>query len=338
MVSHFSHVNNSLAIGRRIELDLKYHRMCLMNPFFHAAGVTASIGSCVSYGSTVVLPSATYSPPDNLTTTVKEKCSIIHGTPTMHLDLITEQEKRGENISPEIALFGGSPISPHQLETMLKVLKVKKLKNVYGQTEATCMIFSSKPGEDMEKSINSVGCLSDHTEAKIVDSDGNVVPFGTPGELYVRGYQNMIGYWEDADKTEATLGNDGWLKTGDRFILTEDGYGKIVGRNKDMIIRGGENIFPKEVEDVLITHPKIAEVSVIGLPHERLGEQICACVTLKENYELNLQELSNFCKGKMAHFKVPSQLKVLKSLPKTASGKIQKYVLVKQYSENISIK
>ncbi|KAK9890740.1 hypothetical protein WA026_012088 [Henosepilachna vigintioctopunctata] len=221
MLSHFSQVNNSLGLGKRLELDIKNHKICMMVPFFHAFGITATTGSSVCYGSTIVVPAVTYNPYDNLTSIVNEKCTMIHGTPTMHLDLITEQQKRKEDISLEIALSGGSPISAHQFKTMLDVLKLKTVKSIYGLTETTCMIFSSKPGEDIDKSFTTVGCLAEHTEAKVIDTNGNVVPFGTPGELCVRGYQNMMGYWGDVEKTETTLGSDGWLKTGDQFILME---------------------------------------------------------------------------------------------------------------------
>ncbi|KAL3269657.1 hypothetical protein HHI36_008720 [Cryptolaemus montrouzieri] len=335
IVSHFSHVNNTLLTGGRMELGIKSHRICMMVPFFHAFGVNITTGSSVCYGSTIVVPSITYSPSDNLTAIKEQKCTMIHGTPTMHLDLITEQRKRNENISAEIAVSGGSPISTHQFRTMLDVFKVKSVKSVYGLTETTAVVFASKPGDDEEKSTSTVGYVGDHMEAKVVDENGMVVPFGIPGELCIRGYANMIGYWDDMKKTEATIGRDNWLKTGDRAILSADGYAKIVGRNKDMIIRGGENIFPKEVEDILITHPDIAEVQVIGLPHERLGEEVCACVKMCSDKILKLEEIVTFCEGKMAYFKIPRQLRIVDSFPRTISGKIQKYLLVEKFAKTL---
>ncbi|XP_045473088.1 medium-chain acyl-CoA ligase ACSF2, mitochondrial [Harmonia axyridis] len=333
VVSHFSHVNNAIVIGRRMELDQKQHKICMMVPFFHSFGINISVNSCVTYGSTIVLPTTTYDPAANLTALSNEKCTVIHGTPTMHLDLITEQRKRNEDISPEIAITGGAPVSPHQFTTMLDVLKLKSVKSIYGLTETTCMVFTSNPGDDLEKSTATVGLLGDHTEVKVVDTDGNVVPFGTPGELWVRGYMIMKEYWGEKEKTESTLDKDGWLKTGDQFVIGEDGYGRIVGRLKDMIIRGGENIFPKEIEDVLIKHPDIIEVHVIGLPHERLGEEVGACIRLKDNSEVSSKEIIEFCKGKMAHFKIPKHIKFVEQFPKTESGKVQKFLLVKQYSQ-----
>ncbi|XP_044753379.1 medium-chain acyl-CoA ligase ACSF2, mitochondrial [Coccinella septempunctata] len=333
VVSHFSHVNNAIVIGRRMELDRKQHKICMMVPFFHSFGINITVGSCVTYGSTVVLPSPTYNPEANLAAISEEKCTIVHGTPTMHLDLITEQRKKNRDISPEIAVTGGAPVSPHQFNTMLDVLKLKSVKSIYGLTETTCMVFTSNPGDDLEKSTATVGLLGDHTEVKVVDAEGNIVPFGTPGELYVRGYTIMKEYWGEKEKTAETIDKDGWLKTGDQFVISKDGYGRIVGRLKDMIIRGGENIFPKEIEDILIKHPDVIEVHVIGLPDERLGEEVCACIKLKQNSGVSKTDIIEFCKDKMAHFKIPKYLHFVNEFPKTASGKVQKYILVKQYSK-----
>ncbi|KAF2897795.1 hypothetical protein ILUMI_08382 [Ignelater luminosus] len=334
ILTHFNVVNNSFAIGKRNELDKKHHKICVQVPFFHAFGYTITFGAAINFGASLVIPSSFYSPSENLRAAKEEKCTIIHGTPTMYVDLVNMQKQKQESINPEIAVSGGSPCSPQLFRQMKDILKVKKVKSVYGLTETTAVCFHSLPvDEDENKATETVGHLSDHLEAKVVDAKGCIVPFGTPGELYVRGYTTMLGYWDDEKKTKETITDDHWLQTGDQFILQEDGYGKIVGRLKDMIIRGGENIYPKEIEDFLNTHPDILETQVIGLPHERLGEEVCACIRIRENSKLTKESLMEFCKGKIAHFKIPSQLEIVDNFPKTQSGKVQKHLLRKQFEK-----
>ncbi|XP_044268322.1 medium-chain acyl-CoA ligase ACSF2, mitochondrial isoform X2 [Tribolium madens] len=327
LTSHFNMVNNGYLIGKRNELNQKHHTICLQVPFFHAFGTSISIMAALNHGATMVLPTDGYNPDKSLDAIKEEKCTIIHGTPTMYVDLVHKQEIRKENISPEIAVAGGALCAPHLFKKMLSVLNLKKVKSVYGLTETTAVVFQSMVTEDEEKAVSTVGHVGEHVEVKIVDKDGVVVPCGTPGELCIRAYCNMLGYWEDEAKTKEMIGSDNWLMTGDQFILEEDGYGKVVGRLKEMIIRGGENIFPKEIEEFLNSHPNILETHVIGLPHERLGEEVCACIRVKPGTNVTFEDIVSFCKGKLAHFKIPSKLKIVEEFPKTTSGKIQKFKL-----------
>ncbi|KAL6441153.1 hypothetical protein ACFW04_003459 [Cataglyphis niger] len=202
--------------------------------------------------------------------------------------------------------------------------------SIFGLTETTAVVFQSIRGEDNYLAENTVGYLADHVEAMVVDQNGLPVPFGKPGELWIRGYCTMLKYWDDEENTRKTLTQDGWLKTGDQFILQENGYGVIIGRLKDMLIRGGENIFPKEIEDFLMSHPKIMQAQVIGAYDEVYGEEICACIQLSENAKMTKNELIDYCRGKIAHFKIPRYVHFVDEYPKTASGKIQKFLLKKQ--------
>ncbi|KAG9432731.1 acyl-CoA synthetase family member 2, mitochondrial precursor [Apis mellifera carnica] len=186
------------------------------------------------------------------------------------------------------------------------------------------------PNEKNELTDNTVGHLSDHIEVKVVDENGKTVPFGTRGELWSRGYSNMIEYYNDEEATKKSITKDGWFKTGDQFILRSDGYGQIVGRLKEMIIRGGENIFPKEIEDVIMMHPLVAEVQVIGAYDEVYGEELCACVRLRDGAKLEKEELKEFCASQMASFKIPHYVEFVTEYPKTSSGKVQKYVLKRE--------
>ncbi|XP_069687354.1 medium-chain acyl-CoA ligase ACSF2, mitochondrial-like isoform X2 [Periplaneta americana] len=203
------------------------------------------------------------------------------------------------------------------------------LKIGYGMTETSPLSFASLSTDPIDKVGTTVGYIMEHVEAKVVDDKGKSVPFGTPGELWIRGYLTMLGYWNDDKKTEETIGRDKWLKTGDQFILQENGYGKIVGRIKDMIIRGGENIFPKEIEEFLEKHPDILEAQVIGVPDYRMGEEVCACLRLVEGSKLTTEQVKEYCKGKISHFKIPRYIHFLTNFPKTVSGKIQKFQLQK---------
>lgn len=254
----------------------------------------------------------------------------------MYVDLVNEVRKTGIKLPPiKMTVTGGSPCAPQLFSDIQKVLGVEQVKAIYGLTETTCVCFHSVAEETQENILHTVGHLGDHWEAKIVDGEGRSVPFGTPGELCVRGYGTMLGYWEDEQKTKETIGVDGWLKTGDQFVLREDGYGSVVGRIKEMVIRGGENIYPREIEDVLITHPDILEVHCVGVPDDRMGEEVCAFVRLNnQGDKLDEENVKAFCKGKIAHFKVPKYVKVIDQFPKTTSGKIQKFILLERFLEN----
>lgn len=198
---------------------------------------------------------------------------------------------------------------------------------IYGLTETTAVNFSTLPNEDHRLTDTTIGHVMEHTEVKVVDENGKTVPFGTPGDLWIRGYTTMMKYWDDEENTRKTLTEDGWIKTGDQFVLHSNGYGSVVGRLKDMLIRGGENIFPREIEDVLMTHPQVVEAYVIGAYDEVYGEEVCACVRLRTGSSLTKEELRKYCDGRMARFKIPRYIEFVDDYPKTASGKVQKYRL-----------
>ncbi|XP_044732041.1 medium-chain acyl-CoA ligase ACSF2, mitochondrial-like [Chrysoperla carnea] len=328
LLTHNNYANNSYTVSQRLELYDKQHKFCLQTPFFHVfASVIGMCGSMHS-GTTIVVPSKSYNPVKTLKAIESEKCTYLNGTPTMHVDVIKVQRERNFDVSSlEYAVSGGAPCPPILFKDMLKVLNVQTVKSVYGLTETTAVIFQSLPKENQYCATETVGHLGDHIEAKVVDENGKLVPFGKPGELHIRGYCSLLKYYDDEEKTKETKGSDGWVKTGDQFVLHQNGYGEIVGRLKDMIIRGGENIFPKEVEDFLNTHPKILETQVIGIPDERMGEELVAFVRVDENTTITLNEIEDYSSGKIAKFKIPKYLRIIKEYPKTTSGKIQKYKL-----------
>ncbi|XP_053960303.1 medium-chain acyl-CoA ligase ACSF2, mitochondrial-like [Anastrepha ludens] len=334
VLSHYNFVNNGIHIGNRNQLDSN-SRICVQVPLFHAYGVVITIMAAMSQGSALVLPAAGFSPADSLHAIVDEKCTVIHGTPTMYVDLIKKQRELQLPLkTAKMAITGGAACSPQLFLDIQNVLGLDHVRTVFGMTETTACIFQSRPGDSMEQILNTVGHLQDHVEAKVIDAQGKTVSFGECGELCVRGYATMLEYYDDEAKTKETIGRDKWLRTGDQFILQEDGYGRVVGRLKEMIIRGGENIFPKEIEDFLNTHPQICETHVIGVPCERMGEEVCAFVRLHDSAtKLTRDEIKEFAKGKLAHFKIPRYVIPIKEFPKTTSGKIQKFKLLEAYNK-----
>ncbi|KAH8389117.1 hypothetical protein KR200_012218 [Drosophila serrata] len=336
-LSHNNFVNNGIHVGNRNQLEGE--KICVQVPLFHAFGVVITIMAGLTKGATLVLPAAGFSPKDSLQAIVKEKCSVIHGTPTMYVDLVNTQRKLQVPLGRiKKAITGGAIVSPQLIKDVRQILNVETVHSVYGLTETTAVIFQSLPGDSDDIVLNSVGHLQDHIEAKVVDAEGRCVPFGQPGELCVRGYTTMLGYHGDVEKTRETIGVDQWLRTGDQFILEENGYGRIVGRLKEMIIRGGENIFPKEIEDFVNAHPQVIEAHVIGVPDERLGEEVCVFVRLHEGVDpssFTAESLKAYSKGKLAHFKIPRHVITVETFPKTTSGKIQKFKLAEVFKKSV---
>ncbi|KAK5649163.1 hypothetical protein RI129_004055 [Pyrocoelia pectoralis] len=333
-LTHFQIVNNAFECGKRFQMNSDEFKICLQVPLFHVFGLVSCVALSPQFGITMVLPSPTYNSTANLNALEQEKCSIAFGTPTMYLDLINVQRQLNKKIFVTKAVVSGALCPPSTIKSMKEIFQIKHVLIGYGATELTCCAFQALVDDNEYQKTETVGYIGDYIEAKVVDNNGKIVPFGTPGELCVRGYLTMAGYWDDPERTNEAFYNGKWYRTGDQFILQEDGYARIVGRVKDMIIRGGENIFPKEIEEVLSSHPDILEVSIIGMKSERLGEEVCACVRVKPGSNLTLDSLKVFCKGKIANYKIPSHLKVMDTFPKTTSGKTQKFLLKQQIDTN----
>ncbi|GAB0099949.1 hypothetical protein DMENIID0001_158530 [Sergentomyia squamirostris] len=332
LLKHSAFVNNGIHIGDRQKLREK--KVCVQVPFFHIYGSIVGIMACLAERATMVVPTSVYNPDKNIRAIEKEECQVIYGTPTMYVDLLNKQKELKLSLKAEVALSGGALCPPQLIEDMRDVLKITKVQNAFGMTESATVSFSTFHEDTQDKILETVGYVQDNIEAKVIDKEGQLVPFGTPGELCVRGYFTMIGYWGDEQKTRETLGTDGWLRTGDQFVLQADGYGRVVGRLKEMIIRGGENIFPKEIENFLVTCPSVAEAYVVGVPDERLGEEMCVFVRLKTDHQdCSPQDIKDFCQGKISYYKIPRYIEIVTEFPKTISGKIQKFKLQEQFKE-----
>ncbi|XP_011879058.1 PREDICTED: acyl-CoA synthetase family member 2, mitochondrial isoform X2 [Vollenhovia emeryi] len=334
LLSHKGLVNNSKEAARRAKITIE-NKVCLNMPLFHAFGMVMGQLLVLHTGSTIVMEERSFDPVKTLEAIAQEKCAITYGTPTMWAHLIEAQQRlQLPTDSLQAGVTGGAPASSELFKRIRGLLGFNDMMSIYGLTETTAIAFQSMRGEDRHLTESTVGHLSNHAEAMIVNQNGLPVPFGQPGELWVRAYCNMLRYWDDEENTKKTLTEDGWLKTGDQFVLQDNGYATIVGRLKDMLIRGGENIFPKEIEDFLMTHPKVMQAQIIGAYDEVYGEEVCACIQLREGATMTKNELTDYCKGKISHFKIPRYVEFVDEYPKTTTGKIQKFRLREQLEDS----
>ncbi|XP_018374347.1 PREDICTED: acyl-CoA synthetase family member 2, mitochondrial [Trachymyrmex cornetzi] len=334
ILSHMSLVNNSKESARRANITIE-NKICLNMPLYHAFGMVMGQLLVFHTGNTLVIEEHSFNPVKTLKAIAQEKCAITYGTPTMWVNLIEAQQRLQLPIdSLQAGITGGAPAPSELFKRIRDVLGFNDIMSIYGLTETTAIVFQSIRGEGRHLTETTVGHLANHIETMIVDEKGVTVPFGKPGELWIRGYCTMLGYWDDKENTKKTLTKDGWLKTGDQFVLQEDGYASVVGRLKDMIIRGGENIFPKEIEDFLTIHPKVMQVQVIGAYDKVYGEEVCACIQLRDGAKMTKEELIDYCKGKIAHFKIPRYVQFVNEYPKTNTGKIQKFRLKEQMEQS----
>ncbi|XP_042361531.1 medium-chain acyl-CoA ligase ACSF2, mitochondrial-like [Plectropomus leopardus] len=339
-LSHHNIVNNAYFMGLRIGYERRPQvRVCVPVPMYHCFGSVAG-GMCMAvHGITLVFPSTGYNSQANLEAIQSERCNFVYGTPTMYTDMLSQQEINKYDLSSvEAGLMGGSSCAPEVVRKLITDMNMKEIVLGYGTTENSPLTFLGFPQDIEELKINTAGCIMSHTEAKVVDpTSGEIIPLGASGEFMIRGSCVMHGYWDDPEKTREVISHGGWYRTGDIGSLNSLGYCRIDGRIKDMIIRGGENIYPAEIEQFLFTHPKVQEVQVVGVKDERLGEQVCACVKLKEGQTSSSEEIRDFCKGQISHFKIPHYVIFVDSYPLTASGKIKKNILREDMEKKLGL-
>ncbi|KAG7506127.1 acyl-CoA synthetase family member 2, mitochondrial-like isoform X1 [Solea senegalensis] len=340
VLSHHNIVNNAYYIGLRVGYASRPRvRVCVPVPMYHCFGSVLG-GICMAvHGVTLVFPSSGYNINANLEAIHSEKCNFVYGTPTMFIDLLSQPDLHKFDLSSvESGIMAGSSCPPEIVRKLITDMNMTEIVLGYGTTENSPLTFLGFPQDNDELKINTTGCIMSHTEAKVVDpTTGVVVPLGESGELLVRGPCVMHGYWDDPEKTREVLSQDRWYRTGDTASLNSLGYCRIDGRMKDMIIRGGENIYPAEIEQFLYTHPKVQEVQVVGVKDERLGEQVCACIRLKEGQSCSAEEIRAFCKGQISHFKIPHYVMYVDGYPLTVSGKIKKNVLKQDMEKKLGL-
>lgn len=340
-LTHHNMVNNAYFVGKRVGFDWRPHTIvCLPVPLYHCFGSVGG-GLCMAlHGITTVFPSAGYDGKANLAAMESERCTFIYGTPTMFVDMLSHMGSANYDLSSvEAGIMAGSPCPPELVKKVISEMGVKEITIGYGTTENSPVTFCASPTDNLERKCETVGYLMNHLEAKVVDpSTGDVVPLGTLGEVMIRGYCVMLEYWADEIKTQECITKDRWYKTGDIGSMDAYSYCRIEGRIKDMIIRGGENIYPAEIEQFLHTHPKVKEAQVVGVTDPRMGEEVCACIKLVDGEDCTPEEIKAYCKGQISHFKIPRYVLFVTSYPLTITGKIQKNVLRGQVEQQLGVK
>lgn len=327
-LTHHNILNNGYFVGEALKMTDK-DRLCIPVPLYHCFGMVMGNLACLTHGATMVYPSRSFDPLQVLTAVHEERCTVLYGVPTMYIaELAHPKFDSFDLTSLRTGIMSGSPCP---MEVMLQVTNKMHLKDLtiaYGMTETSPVSTQSSISDSLERRVSTVGRVHPHIEIMIRGPDGHAVPRGESGELCTRGYSVMQGYWGDPAKTAQVIDKARWMQTGDLGTMDDEGYIRIVGRLKDMIIRGGENIYPRELEEVLHTHNAIDEAHVFGIPHEAMGEAVCVWIRMKNGHKpITLDELKELCKPLMAHYKIPSLLRVVDTFPMTVSGKIQKFAM-----------
>lgn len=327
MLTHNNILNNGYFVGEAVQLKPQ-DRLCINVPLFHCFGMVMGNLGCITHGSTMVYPSAVFNPLDSLKAIQQEKCTAAYGVPTMYIGILEHEQFNEFDLSSlRKGIMSGSPCPREIMQRVMERMHMTDITICYGMTETAPVSTQSAINDSIEHRVGTVGRVHPHLEIKIVDEEGKVVPRGKLGELCVRGYSVMLGYWEDSEKTQEVIDNARWMHTGDIAEMDDDGFVKIKGRIKDVVIRGGENLFPKEIEDFLYTHPDVRDVQVIGLPDARYGEELCACIILHEHHETTEESIRRYCAEHISHNKVPRYVQFFQEFPLTASGKAQKFKL-----------
>jgi fatty-acyl-CoA synthase len=299
-------------------------KLCMPVPLYHCFGMVLGVLACVSTGATIVLPSPVYDPASTLAAVEEEKCTALHGVPTMFVTELDHPDFASFDVSSlRTGIIAGAPCPEELMKRIIGDMHMESVLIGYGQTELSPVNHLTLPNDSLENRTQTVGRPIPYVEVKIVDENDRVLPIGEQGEICTRGYSVMLGYWNDDDKTAETIVN-GWLHSGDLGTMNEHGYVRITGRIKDMIIRGGENIYPREIEEFLFTHPKISEVQVFGVEDPKMGEEVCAWIQLKEGQKATEEQIREFCKGQISHFKIPRHIRFVDDFPMTVTGKIRK--------------
>ncbi|MEK6419169.1 AMP-binding protein [Burkholderia gladioli] len=325
-LTHRNVVNNARAIARVMRLT-EQDALCIPVPLYHCFGMVLSVLASVSVGAKMVFPGAAFDPLATLAAVEAERCTALQGVPTMFIAELDHPEfKRFDLGTLRTGIMAGSPCPIETMKRVVAEMHMAEVTIAYGMTETSPVSFQSTTDDTLEKRTTTVGRIQPHLEAKIVDAEGAIVPVGATGELCTRGYAVMAGYWGDEALTRRAI-VDGWMHTGDLATFDEEGFCNIVGRLKDMLIRGGENIYPREIEEFLFRHPKIQSAQVFGVPDPKYGEEVCAWIVLRAGEAMDEEELRDFCRGQIAHYKVPRYVRFVEALPMTVTGKVQKFVM-----------
>jgi fatty-acyl-CoA synthase len=325
-LSHHNILNNGFFIGEGCRYT-EHDRVCIPVPFYHCFGMVLGNLACTTHGACIVIPAPGFEPAATLAAVQAEKCTSLYGVPTMFIAELALPDFGSYDLSSlRTGIMAGSPCPVEVMKRVLTEMHMDEVEICYGMTETSPVSTQTRTDDDMERRVATVGRVHPHVEIKVIDPEtGLVVPRGTHGELCTRGYSVMLGYWNEPEKTAEAIDAGRWMHTGDLAVMDDAGYLNIVGRIKDMVIRGGENIYPREVEEFLYTHPDIEDVQVVGVPDLKYGEELCAWVKLRPGGELTGEQVREFCTGKIAHYKIPRYVRVTEDFPMTVTGKVQKF-------------
>jgi fatty-acyl-CoA synthase len=338
-LSHHNILNNGFFVGRYCGYD-EEDRVCIPVPFYHCFGMVLGNLACTTHGACMVIPAPAFEPVPVLEAVQEERCTSLYGVPTMFIAELEHPDFGSYDLGTlRTGIMAGSPCPVEVMRRVIERMNMREVTICYGMTETSPVSTQTAPDDDLERRVSTVGRVHPHVEVKVVDPEtGRVTPRGEPGELCTRGYSVMLGYWDDPERTAEAIDRGRWMHTGDLATMDAEGYLNIVGRIKDMIIRGGENVYPREIEEFLYTHPAIADAQVIGVPDERYGEEIMAWLRLREGESLTEAELRDWCAGKIAHFKVPRYVKVVDDFPMTVTGKVMKFKMRDQAIEELRLR
>jgi len=335
-LSHHNIVNNAIFCARAMRLQ-PGESLCIPVPLYHCFGMVLGNLSAAAYGAAMVFPGESFDARHTLLALEKERCSAVHGVPTMFAAMLNHPEFDQFDLSAmRTGIMAGAPCPITLMKRVIQDMNCREITIAYGMTETSPISFQTDVHDHIDHRVSTVGRIQPHAEVKIVNLDGSTVPVGDRGELLTRGYLVMKGYWNDEEITENSI-IDGWMHTGDLATIDTKGYCRIVGRIKDMLIRGGENIYPAEIEEYLLTHPDIAQVQVFGVPDEKYGEQICAWIILLSNSHASEESIKDFCRGEIAHYKVPHYIRFVNEMPMTATGKPQKFKMREEMIKEMNL-
>jgi fatty-acyl-CoA synthase len=337
-LTHHNILNNGYFVGRAMRLT-EQDRICIPVPLYHCFGMVMGNLASVTLGATMVYPGEGFDPLATLQTIEREKCTAVYGVPTMFIAELDHSEFARFNLkSLRTGIMAGAPCPIEVMKRVNNEMNMGEVTIAYGMTETSPVSFQSSTDDPLERRVSTVGRIHPHVEVKVVDLEGRVVPRGERGELCTRGYSVMLGYWDEAEKTADVLDAQGWMHTGDIAIIDAEGYCNIVGRIKDMVIRGGENLYPREIEEFLFRHPKIQDVQIFGVADDRYGEELCAWIRTRPGETLTADDVRAFCHGQIAHNKIPRYVEFVDEFPMTVTGKIQKFLMREAVEAKLGLK
>jgi fatty-acyl-CoA synthase len=336
-LTHHNILNNGFFIGEAMRLSAR-DRLCIPVPLYHCFGMVLGNLACVTHGATMVYPGEGFDPVAVLRTVQDERCTGLHGVPTMFIAILDHPDFASYDLATlRTGIMAGSPCPAEVMGRVIERMHMAEVTIAYGMTETSPVSFQSATSDPVALRVATIGRVHPHLEVKIVDGNGRIVPRGEKGELLTRGYSVMLGYWGDEEKTRDVIDPARWMHTGDLATIDAAGFATIVGRAKDMVIRGGENIYPREVEEFLYKHPKVLDVQCVGVPDPKYGEELCACIVLRPGEQATDSDIRAFCDGQIAHYKIPKYVRFVEAFPMTVTGKIQKYLLRAQVAGDLGL-